>query len=180
MQLGNSFRWSICCFELTICNATLSFRVLTFCYIFISPLTTLLDVNPMLLLPGANDRYLDNRLFAHEVRMNKLLRNKDHAEQIVSDVRTAVNSLIHLMTINHKLMYALPRSEPPQIKSNDDIAGGRILFVWFVYYIFFLSCVGCSSPRFSLVSSSKMHKSCISLIPAHLLSHRLLCRHYVV
>ncbi len=82
------------------------------------------DANPLLLLPGANDRYLDNRLFAHEVRMNKLLRNKDHAEQIVSDVRTAVNSLIHLMTINHKLMYALPRSEPPQIKTNDDIAGG--------------------------------------------------------
>lgn len=79
----------------------------------------------MLLLPGANDRYLDNRLFAHEVRMNKLLRNKDHAEQIVSDVRTAVNSLIHLMAINHKLMYALPRSEPPQIKTNEDIAGGK-------------------------------------------------------
>jgi len=76
------------------------------------------------LVPGASDRYLDNRLFAHEVRMNQLLRNKDRTEQIVSDVRTAVTSLIHLMSINSRLLYALPRSEPPVIKSNDDIQAG--------------------------------------------------------
>jgi hypothetical protein len=78
----------------------------------------------MALLPGADDRYLDNRLFAHEVRMNQLLRSKDRAEQTVSDVRTAVASLIHLMAINSRLLYALPKSEPPKILTNDDIAAG--------------------------------------------------------
>lgn len=71
--------------------------------------------------PVMSDRYLDNQLFAKEVRMNQLLRKKDHAEQIISDVRTAVGYLINLMVINAKLLYALPKSDPPPIKSPDDI-----------------------------------------------------------
>jgi hypothetical protein len=83
-----------------------------------------------------SDRYLDNQLFAREVRMNQLQRNKDRAEQMISDVRTAVAYLINLMAINAKLLYALPKSEPPQIKSNDDIMVG---FSWFEDRIMALS-----------------------------------------
>jgi hypothetical protein len=85
---------------------------------------------------ASSDRYLDNQLFAKEVRMNQVMRNKDRAEQIVSDVRTAVGCLIHLMTINAKLLHALPKSEPPAIKSSDDIMLG---ISWFEDRIMALS-----------------------------------------
>jgi hypothetical protein len=85
---------------------------------------------------ASSSRYLDNQLFAHEVRMNKVQRTKDRAEQIVSDVRAAVGYLINLMTINAKLLYALPKSEPPPIKTNDDIMLG---ISWFEDRIMALS-----------------------------------------
>lgn len=85
---------------------------------------------------GSSDRYLDNQLFAREVRMNQLQRNKDRAEQIVSDVRCAVAYLINLMAINAKLLYALPKSEPPVIRSSEDIMAG---ISWFEDRIMALS-----------------------------------------
>lgn len=85
---------------------------------------------------GSVDRYLDNKLFAREVRMNQLLRNKDRSEQIISDVRTAVAYLINLMSINAKLLYALPKSEPPAIRTSDDIMTG---ISWFEDRIIALS-----------------------------------------
>jgi len=67
------------------------------------------------------DRYLDNQLFAKEVRKNYFLRAKDRAELQVSNVRSAIGSLIYLLTINNKLLHALPKSTPPPLVTDSDI-----------------------------------------------------------
>ena len=71
------------------------------------------------------DRYLDNQLFAKEVRKNYFLRAKDRAELQVSNVRSAIGSLIYLLTINNKLLHALPKSTPPPLVTDSDICKHR-------------------------------------------------------
>lgn len=73
------------------------------------------------------DRYLDNQLFAKEVRKNYFLRAKDRAELQVSNVRSAIGSLIYLLTINNKLLHALPKSTPPSLVSDSDICKHRMM-----------------------------------------------------
>ena len=73
-------------------------------------------------------RYLDNQLFAREVRLNQILRKSDRAEQIVSDVRAAIGNLINLMNINAKLLYALPKTEAPAITCTEEILTGMSWF----------------------------------------------------
>ena len=74
------------------------------------------------------DRYLDNKLFNAEVRMNQFMRLFERAIITISEVRTAVGHLVNLLSINDKLLVALPRSAPPAISSNEDIQAS---LTWF-------------------------------------------------
>lgn len=69
-----------------------------------------------------NDRYLDNQLFSKEVRLHHYQRLYDKSVHIVSEVRTAIAHLINILEINNKLLSGLPRSTPPPLNTDEDMA----------------------------------------------------------
>lgn len=68
------------------------------------------------------DRYLDNQLFAKEVRLHHFQRMFDKTVHVVSEVRTAIAHIMGLLTINSKLLAALPRTPAPQLTNDSDMA----------------------------------------------------------
>jgi len=67
------------------------------------------------------DRYLDNKVFSHEVRCHQLQRLHDKAVQSIHEIRTAVAHLMEFLVMNMKLLQALPKSKPPSLVTNDDV-----------------------------------------------------------
>eukprot|EP00981_Chlorochromonas_danica_P014262 scaffold7649_cov165-Ochromonas_danica.AAC.2 len=69
----------------------------------------------------ANDRYLDNQLFAKEVRLHRFQRMYDKSVHVVSEVRTAISHIMSLLVVNSKLLAALPRIPPPSLQTDQDL-----------------------------------------------------------
>lgn len=68
------------------------------------------------------DRYLDNQLFTKEVRMHHFQRLYDSSIHTISEVRTSVGHIMNLLVVNTKLLSGLPRSNPPKLNCDADIA----------------------------------------------------------
>jgi hypothetical protein len=68
-----------------------------------------------------SDRYLDNQLFAKEVRLHHYQRLYDKSVHVISEVRTAISHVMGLLKINSKLLAALPRTSAPDLNSDQDM-----------------------------------------------------------
>lgn len=68
-----------------------------------------------------NERYLDNKLFSKEVRLQQVKRLYDTAVYSINEVRTSIAHIVNLLSINSRLLSALPRSNPPSLKEEKDL-----------------------------------------------------------
>ena len=67
-------------------------------------------------------RYLDNKLFKAEMRLNHNARQSEKAVLAINEIKTGVAHLVSLLAINEKLLSNLPSSNAPMIRVDDDIA----------------------------------------------------------
>lgn len=67
-------------------------------------------------------RYLDNKLFKAEMRLNHNARQSEKAVLTINDIKTGVSHLVTLLAINEGLLCNLPSSNAPIIRVDEDIA----------------------------------------------------------
>jgi hypothetical protein len=79
------------------------------------------NTNPV---PGddSSDRYLDNQLFVKEVRMHHYQRLGENSIHTIAEARLALGHLMRLLVINSKLLSNLPRTVPPELNNDNDMA----------------------------------------------------------
>ena len=67
-------------------------------------------------------RYMDQRMFQAEMRMNQNARRTEKSVLNINEVRTGVVHIAELLTANESLLQNLPSSNPPVMKSESGIA----------------------------------------------------------
>lgn len=67
-------------------------------------------------------RYLDQRTFQAEMRMNQNVRRTEKSVLNINEVRTGVVHIAQLLSVNENLLQNLPSSSPPVLKSESGIA----------------------------------------------------------
>jgi hypothetical protein len=67
-------------------------------------------------------RYMDQRMFQAEMRMNQNVRRTEKSVLNINEVRTGVVHIAQLLSVNETLLQNLPSSNPPIMKSESGIA----------------------------------------------------------
>ena len=67
-------------------------------------------------------RYMDQRTFQAEMRMNQNVRRTEKSVLNINEVRTGVVHIAQLLSVNESLLQNLPSSTPPVMKSESGIA----------------------------------------------------------
>lgn len=67
-------------------------------------------------------RYMDQRMFQAEMRMNQNVRRTEKSVMNINEVRTGVVHIAQLLSVNENLLQNLPSSSPPVMKSESGIA----------------------------------------------------------
>jgi len=68
-----------------------------------------------------DDRYIDSKLFAKEVRLRQLQLLNKNSVYIINEVRTAVEHVTNIIMLNESLLASLPKVAPPPLKEDSDI-----------------------------------------------------------
>ncbi|RYH32334.1 hypothetical protein EON65_00715 [archaeon] len=89
----------------------------------LSPNGSTLPVSPVkdTVADENSDRYLDNQLFAKEVRMHHYQRMFDKSVHVISEAKTAISHIMGLLKVNSRLLSALPRSTAPELQTDQDM-----------------------------------------------------------
>lgn len=67
-------------------------------------------------------RHLDNQVFSAEMRLNRVQRQVDIATQELNQVRMGVGHIMEILRVNEPLLSNLPKSKPPKLVSDADLA----------------------------------------------------------
>lgn len=67
-------------------------------------------------------RYLDQKLFQAEMKLNSSARKSEKSLLLINEIRTGVNHVVTLLAANAKLLSNLPKSVPPALNTDEDIA----------------------------------------------------------
>jgi len=76
-----------------------------------------------------DDRYIDSKLFAKEVRLRQLQLLNKNTVYIINEVRTAVEHVTNIIMLNESLLASLPKVAPPPLKEDSDIT---LCLMWYV------------------------------------------------
>lgn len=64
-------------------------------------------------------RYLDQRLFASEMKLNHCMRQTEKQVLLINEIRTGILHITSLLTANEKLLQNLPSSTPPSGRTDE-------------------------------------------------------------